>query len=212
MKQIIIALSIVLLFTGCVQNKHKPVNHSSDKHSSVSASQFNWATADFRKLENKVYKIVERNNPYPDASLDKREIQAERSRISRQISSLRRSACDASKTKRQNNKRYGQDCYSQTENNPRIVELNKQLQKVDKLSRKLYAHADKLRAFAKDQTTAIVQGYSVGKYEVVVRQGRDNVIYNQHGIAIDITDALMQEINESKLTMRHQTDKVTNTK
>lgn len=195
MKKIITAFTILLALTGCVKHQHKP-------NTASVVSNFSWATADFRKIENKVYKIVERNNPYPDTNVDKREVQAERSQISRRINSIKNEICSLSKTKK-NTGRYNQDCYSKSENDPRVIALQKEKQKVEKLSRKIYAHSDKIRAFAKEKTSDIIKRYGEGKFDVVVRQGRDNVVFNKRGVALDITDALMQQIDETKLIMNH---------
>lgn len=191
MKKIIPILAVLLALTACVKHQHKP-------NTASVVSNFSWATADFRKIENKVYKIVERKNPYPEAGVDKREVQMKRSQITRRINSIKKEICSASKAK-QNTNRYNQDCYSKAENDPRVIALESEKQRVGKLSRKIYAHSDRNRAFAKEQTKNIIKRYSEGKFDVVVRQGRDNVVFNKQGVALDITDALMQKIDETKL-------------
>lgn len=201
MKKIMTALSIVLLLASCVKSESTP----------DSAYKFNWATVNFTKVEQKVFEIVEGKNPYPDSALNRRDIQLKRRQISTQITVIKRKTCSnpPKSMSRADADRFRSNCHAEAKGNPEVMRLQKQLQEVDTLSGKLSAHKQKVRVFAKNQASSIIQHYSDGKFDVVVKQRHDNIVHNKTGVALDITDAVMKEIDASKLTMQRDEAKTT---
>lgn len=207
MKKIIPALLLSsLLLTSCIEKENK----------ADTVYQPSWVTADYRRVENEIFRIAAEKNPYPDQKIDSIEIQQEKRRISNQINIIRKEACSPAESENSAGQtsrsaraigsdgqpfRIDPECYSKVNTNPLIVNLNNQLEELDKQNRQFSEHTQKVRMFSVDQTKVLIHDYSSRKFEVVVRQGSDTILYNKGGVSVDITDALMQEIDPKKLVM-----------
>jgi hypothetical protein len=207
-----------LLLAGCYEQ-------------SENTYQFKWAAVNGNLLEKEIYKLVEKQNPIPDEMLiNGSELSSEHGRLRNEIHYLKtdlikkcmfsRKQLEQEKKKTTSPKgplqrgglsgdqaasgrrsRYDKDCVVRAESDPRIAELNKKKEKYDAVVRMRSKHKSQLKEFSRDYARKLIEQYAKSKFEIVVNEAKYNVLYNAEGLKLDITKALISEVDESKLVL-----------
>ena len=203
MKNILLVSLTILLITGC-NEKEKNAYH------------FSWATLNSRLVESELLKIAKRQNPYPsEINIDKMQLRKNMSNLSRQISTLTRTARENCKTEKPRSSEvkpksmryrspYNIECINKINSDPLIANLKEKKQNLSSIYQLRSKHDLKIKAASKAYVDTLVREYSNNKFELVIQNNTRNVIYNKKGLSVDITEAILNKIktNEPKITIQ----------
>jgi Skp family chaperone for outer membrane proteins len=218
MRMFFVILITITLFSGCYENTNN-------------SYQFKWATVDAQVLEKEIESRLKRLNPYvSDTGVSKKDIEDERRKLNRQIYRLKKSAkeeCISStkELKQGNNQkniaRYKgtklaasprvymprqsaavRACNKQIRSDPLIMDLEQKKDELDSVIREQREHDQELFRFSKVYAQLLIKRFAKSKYEVVVSARDDVVLYNSKGLMLDITDMLIEKIDEKRLVLK----------
>lgn len=203
MKNILLVSLTILLITGC---------NEKDKN----AYHFSWATLNSRLVESELLKIAKRQNPYPsEISMDRRQLGKEMRNLSRQISTLTRTARKNCMTEKPGPSEvkpkstryrspYNKECLDKINSDPLIAKLKDKKDSLSLIYQRRSKHDSKIKAASKAYIDTLIREYSNNKFELVIQNNKRNVIYNKKGLSIDITEAILNKIktNEPKITIQ----------
>ncbi len=88
------------------------------------------------------------------------------------------------------------ECINNINSDPLISDLKANLDKLKNISKLQSKHDSTVRKTARTYSLIMISEYSRGKFEIVIKSDRKNILYNNSGLSIDITEAI---INEMKL-------------
>lgn len=192
---------------------------------------FEWAVVNESKIQNDVYRRVMLVNPYPqDIAMESSSLRKEQNRLStlvRKIRSDLRRGCalssEADSTKRDKTSgttsssgsgalrypgtrfggrgAYDENCLKKVESDSLLKDMMEKKKELDGIYKKQQEHAKKVREVAKRYTNTLIADYANSKYEIVVGGSGRTVLYNPNGLTLDITDALLMLIDDSRLTI-----------
>ncbi len=206
MGKILIIIALSLTSTACYEKI-------------VSTSQFKWAVADIRAIENKLTPIIKQNNPYPESiSSDRNTIRQELSDLSQQIRSIthtEREKCFPNGQKNiapsnesgfsLNYRIRDNECVKKIAQTPLMMELAKKKHALSTIQRKQRKHDSQVNTHIKEQAKLAVEQFSNDEFELVIYSGPQKIIYNKHGMTLDITNAVIQEIEKQDSNIKLNT-------
>ena len=218
MKTVFLLLTAIVL-SGCYEENKTKTTY-----------QFNWAVVDKKDIENEVFKRATIKNPYPEEiSADQTILTKERKEVSRQINNIRsrlKRACAVKQngekkvpSKRsgspssgeplepavyrlgRNNKFYDDDCIRKIESDPLLDDLESKKEKLDGIYAKQQSHYKTVRKFSKRYSQELIDDYAKSKFELVLDDNGKDILYNTSGLVLNITDALISQIDDNQLIM-----------
>lgn len=218
MNRVYLIAILPLLLTGCYEQ-------------SENMYQFKWAAVNGSLLEKEIYKLAEKQNPLPDGALINRsEFLSERERLRNEIHYLKtdlikecmftqkkleqvkkqvvspkgqlsRKGFSEEQATNRRRSRYDKVCVVQAGSDSRIEKLKKKKQKYDVVENMWSKHKSRLRKFSRHYARKLIEQYAKSKFEIVVSGAKYNVLYNAKGLKLDITKALISEIDEGELVL-----------
>ena len=218
MRMLFVVLLTITFFSGCYEN--------------VSNSyQFKWAAVDIQALEKEIESRLKRLNPYvSEYGASKNDIEKERRKLNRQIYSLQKTAkeeCISSQKKSKQEKDQGyvarnkstrvaasprvymprqsaavSECIKQIRSDPLIMNLEQRKDELNAAISKQFDHKQELLRFSKVYAQQLIKRFAKSKYDVVVNARDDVVLYNSKGLMLDITDMLIEKIDEERLVLK----------
>jgi len=172
--------------------------------------RFEWATLNSRLVESEILKISKKQNPYPtEINIDMNELRKNSRNISNQISSLTRTAkskclidkSQASERRELSIRRpgsYDKECVSRISSDPLISDLRIKKENLDQISILRSTHDKRVKEASKVHLDILVREYSKDKFDLVLNNDRNSILYNKSGLSIDITEALLNAIRASE--------------
>ena len=100
-----------------------------------------------------------------------------------------------------NNKFYDDDCIRKIESDPLLEDLESKKEKLDGIYAKQQSHSKKVREFSERYTQELINNYAKSKFELVVGDTGKDILYNPSGLVLNITDALISQIDDNQLIM-----------
>lgn len=87
---------------------------------------------------------------------------------------------------------------------PDMVKLKQQLAQVEQLDGQVSASKKQLREFIEQQSLALLESFSKGRYPLVL-SNRQDVLYNHDGVVLDITEQFKAYVANKKIDYRLDT-------
>lgn len=198
MKTLLLSALILLSLTGCYEKDNKSYH-------------FEWATVNSRLIETELLKIAKKQNPYPDdINIDINQLRTDSRNLSNQINILTRTAKNKCfpENKPSNEKKiprpsrypnaYNNECFNKINSDPLISDLKAKKEKLDAISRRRSMHDRKVREYSRKYVNILIGKYSKNKFEIVINNHSRNILYNDKGLSIDITEAILNQIREKE--------------
>ncbi len=199
---------------------------SSCDQSIVPTKDFKWATVDNYKIEQRLKYIANEQNPYPPAyQYNKDQLNFDYNSTRALIRKLEKTAkipClvnEKEKTKENKSassrdirsiasvsayssvreiKKYDGACLSKIEDGPLIVDLKEKLEKINTIKSKQKIHNSKISEVVRKQAAIAISAYAKNKFDVVFGKNT-KLMYNENGLSLDITQAVLNEIDSSAI-------------
>jgi hypothetical protein len=204
MKKALIIITISLICSACYEkNSHH--------------YQFEWAEADFEAIEKQLMPIVQENNPYPkEINSEKETLNQEIRSLSQQISDIEQIARIKCLPKEDQNKlpsraqgisaslNYRNSntlCIQNIKNDPLINDLTEKKKSLLNIQKKQRDHDSQVRSHTKELVKSLISQFSKDKFELVIYTGSRQIIYNKNGLSLNITEAIIEELNKQNSTI-----------
>jgi len=198
-------ISIIFLALFSVSGCYEKVENS---------YRFEWATLNSRLVESEILKISRKQNPYPaEINIDMNELRKNSRNISNQISSLTRtskSKCLIDKSQASERRElsirrpgsYDKECVARISSDPLISDLRIKKENLDQISNLRSIHDKRVKEASKVHLDILIREYSKDKFDLVLNNDRNSILYNKSGLSIDITEALLNAIRASEPNMK----------
>jgi hypothetical protein len=188
----------------------------------VPTKDFKWATVDNYKIEQRLKYIANEQNPYPPAyQYNKDQLNFDHNSTRALIRKLEKTAKTPCLVNEKENKsassrdirsiasvsayssvreikKYDGACLSKIEDGPLIVDLKEKLEKINTIKSKQKIHNSKISEVVRKQAAIAISAYAKNKFDVVFGK-KTKLMYNENGLSLDITQAVLNEIDSSSI-------------
>jgi len=203
MKNLLLISLTFLLIAGCYEKDNN-------------AYHLSWATLDSRVIQSELLRIVKRQNPYPgEINIDRNQLRKKMRNLSSQINTLVRAArqnCMPDKPQSSESKSksmryrspYNAECINKINSDPLISDLKAKKENLSSIYQRRSQHDLKIKLASKAYVDTLVREYSKNKFELVISNRKQYILYNKKGLSIDITEAILNRIksNEPKIAIQ----------
>lgn len=200
---------IKAIFIGCliattsILSSCTPQNN--EGHSNLLES-LNWATADRRAIKDAISQILLQKTPYPDdIYFDSNALYNELRSLKQKLKRAENSCGDQSNSKNSFSIRDGSElktnprCKSISLNTKLIESLNIQIENQNDIIAKRKVFDMHINDQANTEVSFAIKSYARNRYRLVLESKSRNILYNQEGVFIDITDAVIENYREHSL-------------